>query len=117
MFTAAVELRDKLELARALLRHVNPNGDLAVVIERALDLLLLHLEKTKHGKAKHPRRSKGRADPGDVSRETLRELVRFALVRLGFRDRDVGAALARLPQAVWCEPLDVAVRAALRLLT
>ncbi|MBX3232558.1 MAG: HNH endonuclease [Labilithrix sp.] len=74
MFTAAAELRDKLELARALLRHVNPNGDLAVVIERALDLLLLHLEKTKLGKAKHPRRSKGRADPGNVSRETLREV-------------------------------------------
>ncbi|MBX3230566.1 MAG: HNH endonuclease, partial [Labilithrix sp.] len=46
-----------------------------------------------------------------------REVVRFALVRLGFRDRDVGTALARLPSTVWSEPLDVAVRAALRLLT
>ncbi|MBX3232531.1 MAG: hypothetical protein KIT84_16270 [Labilithrix sp.] len=48
---------------------------------------------------------------------TPREIVRFVLVRLGFRERDVGTALARLPATVWSEPLDVAVCTALRLLT
>ncbi|MBX3228745.1 MAG: HNH endonuclease, partial [Labilithrix sp.] len=66
-----------------------------------------------------PRRrgSLGAFAPVPHDDRTPREVVRFALVRLGFRDRDVGTALARLPSTVWSEPLDVAVRAALRLLT
>ncbi|MCW5817243.1 MAG: HNH endonuclease [Labilithrix sp.] len=99
MFTVAVELRDKLELARALLRHVNPSGDLAVVIERALDLLLLHLAKTKLGKAKHPRRSKGRANPSDVSRETLREVHERDAGQCSF----VSADGERCPAREWLE--------------
>ncbi|MBX3226304.1 MAG: HNH endonuclease [Labilithrix sp.] len=99
MFTAAVELRDKLELARALSRHVNPNGDLAVVIERAIDLLLLHLAKTKLGKVKHPRRSKGRANPNDVSRETLREVHERDARQCTF----VSANGERCPAREWLE--------------
>ena len=37
---ASPQLKEKLEQARDLLSHVNPSGDLATVIERALDLLL-----------------------------------------------------------------------------
>lgn len=38
--TAGAELKRKLELARDLLRHAVPSGDLAEILERALDLLL-----------------------------------------------------------------------------
>lgn len=54
--TASAELRDKLERARALMSHRNPSGDLAAVVERALDLLLERLEKQRLGKATRPRR-------------------------------------------------------------
>jgi hypothetical protein len=38
--TASAELKRKIELARDLLRHAVPQGDLATIIERALDLLI-----------------------------------------------------------------------------
>src|SRR3974390_60812 len=53
-FTASDELRTKLERARDLMRHANPDGDLAVVVERALDLLLEKLEKRRLGKTTRP---------------------------------------------------------------
>jgi 5-methylcytosine-specific restriction endonuclease McrA len=56
-FTASDELRRKLELCRDLMSHANPSRDLGVVIERALDLLLLDLERKRLGRAKRPRNS------------------------------------------------------------
>jgi hypothetical protein len=52
LLTLSAEHREKLELARDLLSHANPSGDLAVVLERALDVLVLHLEKRRFGKTK-----------------------------------------------------------------
>jgi hypothetical protein len=49
--TASAALRDKLERARDLMRHRNPAGDLAVVVERALDALLVQLEKERRSRA------------------------------------------------------------------
>ncbi|HKO90924.1 MAG TPA: hypothetical protein VJU61_07225, partial [Polyangiaceae bacterium] len=43
VFTADASLKQKLERARDLLRHSHPNGDLAPVVSRALDLLLQQL--------------------------------------------------------------------------
>src|SRR5688572_28322118 len=43
-FTASVELREKLEFCRDLMSHANPTGDLAAVVERAVDLLLAELQ-------------------------------------------------------------------------
>jgi hypothetical protein len=37
------------------LRHANGDGDLAVVVERSVDLLLEKLEKQRLGKTSHPR--------------------------------------------------------------
>jgi 5-methylcytosine-specific restriction endonuclease McrA len=54
-FTASAELREKLELCRDLLSHANPTRDLAVVIERAVDSLLAHLEKKRLARTKRPR--------------------------------------------------------------
>jgi hypothetical protein len=48
-FTADVDLKQKLELARDLLRHSHPSGDLAAVVSRALDLLLNELLQRRFG--------------------------------------------------------------------
>jgi hypothetical protein len=63
--TASAELKAKLERARDLMRHRNPSGDLAVVIDAAMDLLLAKLEKERLGKVKAPRApTKPRAGSG-----------------------------------------------------
>ena len=54
-FTASDELRGKLELCRDLMSHANPSRDLAVVIEHAVDLLLLDLERKRLARTKRPR--------------------------------------------------------------
>ena len=48
-FTADAELRNKLELARDLMRHAVPSGDLAIIVARALDLLVERLMKLRFG--------------------------------------------------------------------
>jgi hypothetical protein len=60
--TVSGELRDKLERATNLMRHRNPTGDMAVVVERALDALLETLEKERLGKTNRPRRAAPRDD-------------------------------------------------------
>jgi hypothetical protein len=47
--TASAELKRKLELARDLLRHALPSGDLPAIVERALDLLIEHTLKRRFG--------------------------------------------------------------------
>ena len=49
--TLTAEQKEKLELARDLLSHANSSGDLAVVVERALDELISRLEKERFGRA------------------------------------------------------------------
>ena len=44
-FTADEQLKEKLERASRLMRHRVPNGDLATVVDKALDLLLLKLKQ------------------------------------------------------------------------
>ena len=56
-FTASAATCDKLRRAQELLRHQIPNGDLAAVVDLALDLLVENLEKKKFGATDRPRRS------------------------------------------------------------
>ena len=65
--TLSAEQKEKLELARDLLSHANSSGDLAIVVERALDELISRLEKRRFGRkqpgpaphcAEEPRRMK-----------------------------------------------------------
>ncbi len=58
--------RDKLLRAQALLRHRNPSGELAEVLELALDALLEKLEKQKFGKTSRPRKAKARGEDADA---------------------------------------------------
>jgi hypothetical protein len=49
---ASAQLKQKLEHAANLLSHSNPSGDLAVVIERALDFLIERVEKRRFAQTK-----------------------------------------------------------------
>src|SRR5450755_1054270 len=55
---ASAQLKQKLEHAVELLSHAIPGGDLSVVVERALDLLIERVEKERFAQTKLPRRSK-----------------------------------------------------------
>jgi hypothetical protein len=81
--TIGQETRDKLERAKDLMRHRNPSGDLAVVLDAALDALLAKLEKQKFGATDRPRAATPRpadADPTYVP----------ASVRRAVYERDQG---------------------------
>jgi len=52
---ASPQLKAKLEQARDLLSHANPSGDLAALIERALDLLIERTLKRRFAQTKRPR--------------------------------------------------------------
>ncbi|MBK9001460.1 MAG: HNH endonuclease [Myxococcales bacterium] len=54
--TASVAFRDKLEQARALLSHTVPSGDLATILERALDVLIERETKRRSGAGKPRKR-------------------------------------------------------------
>ena len=56
--TVGQETQDKLQRARALLRHVVPDGDLAEILDRALTLLLREAERTKWASTRSPRPSR-----------------------------------------------------------
>ena len=53
-FTVSAETFEKLRRAQDLMRHRVPDGDVAVIVDRALTLLLEHLDKTKLA-ARRPR--------------------------------------------------------------
>jgi len=53
-FTATAALKRKIEHLTNLLRHTNPSGDLSVIVERAVDVLLAKLEKQRLGKTERP---------------------------------------------------------------
>jgi hypothetical protein len=52
--TLSATAHEKLERARALLRHRIPNGDLAAIVERALTTLVDQLERRKHAATARP---------------------------------------------------------------
>jgi len=54
-FTASRELRDKLRQAQDLLRHRVPDGDLACIVEKALDLLIDQVKKERFAVGRKPR--------------------------------------------------------------
>ena len=87
-FTASDELRKKLEHARDLMRHANAEGDLAVVIERAVDLLLEKLEKQRLGKTSRPRPSREQSDPARISQATRRAVFERDGERCTFTDAE-----------------------------
>ena len=86
--TIGAETHARLDKARDLLRHVVPNGDLSLILDRALAVLLDQLERRKTGRVTRPRRSRrapassrGRHIPAAVKREvSARDANRCAFV-------------------------------------
>jgi hypothetical protein len=58
-FTADQQLHDKLKAAQQLMRHQIPDGDIAKLLERALDLLIAQKQKQHFGTTDKPRASQG----------------------------------------------------------
>lgn len=82
--TASQALHDKLRQAQDLMRHEVPDGDLGVVLDRALDLLIAERMKRRFGATGKPRmRAEGVAKTG--SRHVPHEVRRQVLARDGAR--------------------------------
>jgi 5-methylcytosine-specific restriction endonuclease McrA len=98
--TASAELKAKLERASDLMRHRNPSGDLAVVIDAAMNLLLAKLEKERLGKATAPREpTKPRARSGTHRSRAIPAGVRRAVFeRDGEQCTFIDEAGERCPQ-------------------
>jgi hypothetical protein len=72
--TISQETHDTLRRAQDLLRHQIPNGDVAVIFDRALTLLVSGLERTKYAATECPRpprqvKTRSRHIPAAVRRE------------------------------------------------
>jgi 5-methylcytosine-specific restriction endonuclease McrA len=72
--------RELLRQAQALLGHTVPSGDVAVIIERALEALVIRLEKQKFAKCDRPRPQRGPAKGRHIP----------AAVRRAVHERDGG---------------------------
>ncbi len=58
-FTVTGETFEKLRRVQGLMRHTCPNGAVGIVVDRALTLLLRHLEKTRVAHVSRPQRPRG----------------------------------------------------------
>ncbi len=84
-FTASRTLEEKLRLARDLMSHKNPSGDLATIVEAAVDLLIAERMKQKFGQTEHARKPRA-AKPSRVTNATKREVARRDGLRCAFVD-------------------------------
>jgi len=69
--TLSADQKAKLEQARDLLSHANPHGDLAIVVERALDELISRLEKRRFGQRPAPMPKDKTLANGTLANEAL----------------------------------------------
>ena len=106
-FTASDQLRNKLERARDLMRHANADGDLAVVVERAMDLFLDKLEKRRLGKTTRPRAAREESEGSSVPSATRRAVFERDGERCTFTD----AEGHRCPATTWLELDHIEARA------
>ena len=82
-------LKAKLEHAIDLLSHSNPRGDLAVVIERAVDLLIEQVQKRRFAQTKRPRRKRA------LGPEKSRKSARSETLQVRARRRHIPNATKR----------------------
>ena len=98
-FTATVELRDKLERLRALMRSRVRDGDLAAIIEHAVTEKLERLEARRFARTATPRKSLPGADDLSPSSRSIPAAVKRAVCeRDGSRCRYVDKQGQRCPE-------------------
>jgi hypothetical protein len=95
-FTVSKETHDKLRRVQDLLRHTVPNGDPAIIFDKAVSLLLTALERTKLAATDRPRSPRATAAssrhiPAGVKRTVWqRDGGRCAFVGTNGRCRETG---------------------------
>jgi hypothetical protein len=95
-FTAGAALHNKLERLRALLRSEVPDGDLGLVVEKAVDVMLERIEARKYGRTRSPRRNRRPSNP--FSRNVDAEVQRIVYERDGGQCRYVDENGRRCPE-------------------
>ncbi len=91
--TLAGETLEKLRHAQDLLRHTLPGGEVAAVLDRALDALIAQLEKQRFAVTDAPRASRGSDDPRHIPAEVKRAVW----------NRDQGRCTKILPDGTRCD--------------
>jgi len=84
-FTAGAAFRDKLQHAQDLLRHRIPNGSMAEVLERALDVLIEQVTKERFATGRKARTSAAQAEKEATSRHIPDAVKRAVYERDGGR--------------------------------
>jgi 5-methylcytosine-specific restriction endonuclease McrA len=101
-FTADQALSDKLREARDLLRHQVPDGSLAAIVERAVDLLLREVKKDRFGVGRVPKTEQPeKAKPG--SRHVPDAIKRQVYERDGGQCTFTDERGHRCPEKGWLE--------------
>lgn len=102
-FTASQQLHDKLRQAQALLRHELPDGELAQVVDRALDLLIADRMKRRFGQTSKPRKARDQGSTKPNTRHIPHDVKRQVLLRDGTRCSFVSPNGRRCEQNGWLE--------------
>jgi len=89
-FTIGESTHEKLRYAQALLSHAVPTGDVAQVLDRALDALIADLEKRKFGAITRRTRPQGTTPEPSRQGTTVRKRYVPAQVRRAVWERDQG---------------------------
>jgi len=111
--TADKELKEKLCLARDLMRHIQPDGDLAPILSRALDLLIEQIMKRRFG-ARVGRATPPRVDEAAARTQTSNPLngndapAPFAEGHKGTPRPPVAPTTAVAPAAIGTAPVGTA---------
>ncbi|HKO94647.1 MAG TPA: HNH endonuclease signature motif containing protein [Polyangiaceae bacterium] len=106
-FTAGVSLKQKLEFLQDLMRHQNPSGDLAPIVERALELLIDQQMKQRFGRT-------ARATATAKAAASRHASVGSAMDAATAPDAVPGVGAAEAPQPAPPRPLSVRVGNATR---
>ena len=96
-FTAGQALYDKLQQLKDLLRHQVPNGDLAILVERALDVLIDQSMRQRFAQTRAPKKKK----PRPRTRRTRSRYIPRAVVR-AVHQRDAGRCTFVSPDGKRC---------------
>jgi 5-methylcytosine-specific restriction endonuclease McrA len=86
--TISQELHDKIKQAQELISHSVPSGDIAQILERALDELIAKQEKLQFAATDKPRTARGSSDPHYVPASVRRAVRKRDRARCTYQSGD-----------------------------